>query len=55
MAAVNPNRYLTAGPGFPDLLVVTPKVFTEGIAGVVAAGYFANDWSLDTADIVVTK
>ena len=52
MAAANPNRYFVAGPGFPDLMVVTPEVFTSGIDGVVAAGYFANDWTLDTADIV---
>ncbi len=46
MAAANPNRYFIAGPGFPDLMVVTPDVFTEGVGGVVAAGYFANDWAV---------
>ena len=52
MAAALPNRYFIAGPGFPDLTVVTPEVFAKGVDGVVAAGYFANDWSLDAADVV---
>lgn len=52
MAAVNPNRYFIAGPGFPDLVVVTPDVFTKGIEGVTVAGYFANDWSVDAGEIV---
>ena len=55
MAAVNPNRYFIAGPGFPDLIVVTHKVFQSGVDGVGAAGYFANDWSLDPNDIVVRE
>ena len=52
MAAALPNRYFIAGPGFPDLTVVTPEIFSKGIEGVIAAGYFANNWSLDEADIV---
>jgi len=51
MAAVNPNRYFIAGPGFPDLMIVKPDVFSSGVRGVLAAGYFANDWSIGN-DIV---
>ena len=46
MAAVNPNRYFIAGPGFPDLVVMKSDVFSLGMKGVVAAGYFENDWSI---------
>ncbi len=39
--------YFLAGVGYPDFLVISPEVLTEGAAGVRAAGYFGLDWSVD--------
>ena len=50
MAAANPNRYFISGPGFPDLVIMTPEMFDKGLEGIVAAGYFGNDWSVESGD-----
>lgn len=50
--AVSPNRYFVAGTGYPDLMVVSPVLFVDGVEGVLAAGYFGNDWSVENGDIV---
>ncbi len=46
--------YFVSGVGYPDLLVLTPEVLSEGPAGVMAAGYFGLDWSVDGGEIVWT-
>lgn len=50
--AVMPNRYFVAGTGYPDLMVVSPRMYEDGVTGVVAAGYFGNDWSVESGEIV---
>ena len=50
--AADPNRYFIAGNGFPDLMLFTPEVYAEGAAGIKAAGYFGNDWSVENGEIV---
>ncbi|MCA8981370.1 MAG: prolyl oligopeptidase family serine peptidase, partial [Planctomycetes bacterium] len=35
----------TSGAGFPDLILVDSSVLTKGDGGVLAAGWFENDWS----------
>ena len=52
MRALTPNRYFVAGTGFCDLMIVSPDMYTQGVDGVKAAGYFGNDWSLENGDIV---
>ncbi|MCP4454467.1 MAG: alpha/beta hydrolase, partial [Planctomycetes bacterium] len=52
MRAVTPNRYFVAGTGFPDLMILSPDMYTEGVGGVKAAGYFGNDWTLKNGDLV---
>ena len=49
--SVNPNRYFVSGTGFPDLMIISPDMFSKGFDGVVAAGYFGNDWSVENGDI----
>ncbi len=34
-----------SGAGFPDLVLVDSSVLTEGDGGVLAAGWFENDWT----------
>ena len=52
MRTVDPNRYFSAGTGYPDLLILTPETYERGIEGVKAAGYFGNDWSATNGSIV---
>jgi hypothetical protein len=49
---VVPNRYFVAGTGYPDLMILSPEMYREGINGVKAAGYFGNDWSVAGGSIV---
>ncbi len=42
-----------SGAGIPDLLILSPAMLQNGVDGVVAAGYFGNDWSM--GDDVVWK
>jgi poly(3-hydroxybutyrate) depolymerase len=41
-----------AGPGFPDCLVVSTDMLTNGIEGVRAAGFFGLDWGVTNNDFV---
>lgn len=45
--------YFVSGVGYPDVMAWTPEALTQGMDGVVAAGYFGNDWSVDRGDIAV--
>ena len=39
--------YFVSGAAFPDLLVIAPNMLTEGAEGLLAAGFFGQDWSVD--------
>jgi dienelactone hydrolase len=39
-----------SGVGYPDCTVLGPDVLTEGFGGVLAAGFFGIDWSIDAGD-----
>lgn len=43
-------RYFNAGVHFPDYCFLTPENLLDTETGIVAAGYFGNDWSLATGD-----
>ena len=38
--------YFTAGVAYPDMCVLSARMLDEGIAGIAAADFFANDWTL---------
>ncbi len=42
--------YFISGVGYPDCIVLGPDVLSEGTGGVRAAGFFGNDWSVDSGD-----
>lgn len=44
--------YFVSGIGYPDCIVLGPDVLSEGTAGVRAAGFFGNDWSVASGDFV---
>lgn len=42
--------YLTAGVAYPDCTVFGLDTLSKGTAGVRAAGFFGNDWGVDSGD-----
>ncbi|MCB9932027.1 MAG: prolyl oligopeptidase family serine peptidase [Planctomycetes bacterium] len=42
--------YFTSGASFPDLVVYGPEMLSEGAAGVRAAGFFGEDWTVDNGE-----
>jgi hypothetical protein len=51
MKATNRQPYFVSGVGYPDLLILGGDALSKGFAGVKAAGYFGNDWSVEKGDI----
>jgi hypothetical protein len=43
-----------SGVGLPDWCIIGPEVLKQGVRGVRAAGYFANDWSISSTDSVTS-
>jgi dienelactone hydrolase len=42
--------YLGAGIAYPDCAVFGPEILSEEFAGIKAAGFFGNDWSVNAGD-----
>jgi hypothetical protein len=42
--------YFLSGTGYPDCLVIGPEVLATGTEGIIAAGYFGNDWDVASGD-----
>ena len=55
MRLTNRLRYFWAGVGYPDFLLFGADALTAGDGGILAAGYFANDWGLEDADIACAR
>jgi len=53
MRAATRIPIFVSGVGLPDVVVFGADVWTKGVAGVRAAGFFGNDWSLETGDVAV--
>lgn len=51
MRLTNRLRWFVAGVVYPDLMILEPKVLSEGTAGVRAWGYFGLDWGTETGEI----
>jgi poly(3-hydroxybutyrate) depolymerase len=43
--------YFVSGVGFPDLLVLGPETLARGSEGVLAAGFFGEDWSVAAGEV----
>lgn len=41
------SRYFISGVGYPDWLLMAPDVLETGLEGVIGAGFFGPDWSVD--------
>lgn len=44
-------RWFVSGIVYPDLMILDPKVLTEGTSHIRAWGYFGPDWKTDDAEI----
>jgi pimeloyl-ACP methyl ester carboxylesterase len=42
--------YFTSGVAYPDVILVGSGALAEGAAGIVAAGYFGNDWGVASGE-----
>lgn len=42
--------YFVSGTAYPDWFILSPKILTDGMSGAVAAGFFGNDWKVETGD-----
>jgi hypothetical protein len=40
----------SAGVAYPDWMVVTPQIFLKGTEGIAGAGYFGNDWKIESGE-----
>ena len=50
MKAAYMNHYLVNGTTFPDVLLFDDKVLENGMSAVKCAGFFGNNWSVETGD-----
>lgn len=53
MQAAYANQYFAGGSGFPDYMVFSSKIMLEGSNGVLEAGFYDNNWSMENAQRVV--
>ena len=50
MKATYANHYLVNGTTFPDVLLFDNTVISNGDKAIKCAGFFGNDWSIETGD-----
>lgn len=50
MQAANANQYFAGASGFPDYMLFTLDMLRPGSQGVIAAGFFDNDWKLSEGE-----
>ncbi|KAA6436853.1 prolyl oligopeptidase family serine peptidase [Dyadobacter flavalbus] len=50
--AANANQYFSGGSGFPDLMIYSLEMLSEGIKDVKMAGFFGNDWSVEKGEFI---
>jgi predicted esterase len=47
MKSTDSNQYFAAGSGFPDYFIFSAKMLDVGAKGIMAAGFFNNNWELE--------
>ena len=55
MRAAEANQYFAGGSGFPDYMIFSLDMLSKGEAGIKAAGYFSNQWKLETDAVNQSK
>lgn len=44
--------YFSAGVHYPDVFVLSPRLYRQGSQGAVVGGFFGNDWSVESGEWV---
>ncbi|GAB3272312.1 alpha/beta hydrolase [Larkinella harenae] len=52
LKAADANQYFAAGSGFPDYMIFGLEMVKDGIKGVRKAGFFNNNWQLESQEAV---
>lgn len=47
------SPYFIAGTGFPDATIFRANMLQMGRTGIIGAAFFANDWTLSPADVLL--
>ncbi len=55
MRLTDRRPYLSSGFQFPDIMLFNEKLPEYGAGGILAAGFFGQDWSVKNGDIVYSK
>ncbi|GLR16751.1 hypothetical protein GCM10007940_13660 [Portibacter lacus] len=50
MKATYPNHYMVNGTSFPDFTLFDSSALQIGLDAIKCAGFFGNDWSMETGD-----
>ncbi len=50
MKSTEPNQYFAGGSGFADYMIFSNTMLKEGVKGVMAAGFFSNNWTLEDGE-----
>ena len=53
MKAAYANQYFAGASGFPDFMIYSFDMLHKGAGEVKAAGFFDNNWKLDTNNEVI--
>ncbi|MCC5908392.1 MAG: prolyl oligopeptidase family serine peptidase [Balneolaceae bacterium] len=53
MKTVTGNQYYAGSSGFPDFMVFNSSMLLSGTEGVLSAGFFDNNWGLDSENTVI--
>ena len=44
-----------SGAGFPDVFLIRSEMWNSGSVGVILAGYFGNDWKIQSGDFAIRE
>ena len=47
LRATEANQYFAAGSGFPDYMIFSASMLTSGAQGIMAAGFYTNQWRIN--------
>ncbi|MEQ1902557.1 MAG: prolyl oligopeptidase family serine peptidase [Pirellulaceae bacterium] len=52
MQSTRSAPFFSSGTGYPDLIVAKPDFLEKGVASVMLAGFFGNDWTFENGEWV---
>jgi hypothetical protein len=52
MKAATANQYFAGSSGFPDFMIFNSTMLLDGVDSVLSAGFFDNNWNLDSDNTV---